>query len=702
MYTYAVLKNPEYTRVSFQDSNNLAVNELTLSIPAENITHAEIGGVPYLLFSREEALTEADITTLSRLSFAYAIFQKEADNLIPITVNPAYFLNREISSILKYQGKTNELFTRLMLNLALLNIKDKAPLNILDPLAGKGTTLFEALMQGHNAYGIEIDPKMPQEAMVYLKKYLETNRIKHTNHTEKISGVSESGKFTSLRHQIEIAKKIQFEIISGDSRNAPHFYKKHQFHVITADLPYGVQHGSRTAKTTSRNPLGLLTEAVEGWVKLLRPGGVMVLAWNLFLIPRSEIITLLESHGLKIPENISKLDFVHKVDQAIERDVISALKQGGVPVNITLPGENGVIGGIIIDDNNQPLIMQNYPGGTTPIGQTSFGQREVGESVSLVAGVREGFTFVNWTSDQISITNATNPTNASFIMPNHPVTIIANWEQAVIGNNGRLITSSIGGRIYTQGDTFSATLRIEENTGFANMATRLTIPAGLKLTHVELGNASNLNIGFVPPYGHNPTTGEIAPISGPAYAFAHWGGRTDNFTDSNTTLLTYTFMVVGSVNPSDLIRFAFADRLGYSLPSNANGVPLEITLPGGGSGVLGSITAELDYSILYVSATPSNQPISVGRGAEFDITVRGMPPNQTYFFDNSSVVGQIGSIHLDLPDDIIASGSLTTNANGVGTGTLILTLDENFVGVADFSFIYHMFSPIEMSTGCCR
>jgi len=248
--------------------------------------------------------------------------------LKPIALNANYFVDKELSAILKYTGKTNELFTRLMLNLAQLYIKTPPNvLNILDPLAGKGTTLYEALMQGHNVYGVEIDDKMPGESVVYLKKYLETAKYKHENHTEKVSGQGVHGKFTSVRNQIKIAGTHHFEIVAGDTRNTSVFFKKNYFHAIIADLPYGVQHGSKShqkkepqGSAITRNALGLISEAMPGWVRVLKPGGVIVLAWNLFLISRAEMAELLTAHGFTIPDTC--VDFSHRVDQAIDRDLI--------------------------------------------------------------------------------------------------------------------------------------------------------------------------------------------------------------------------------------------------------------------------------------------------------------------------------------------------------------------------------------------
>jgi len=336
--TYALLKNPSYTRVSFQDSAQLAQNELALMGSSfSNVRCEDIGGVPYLLFDYSGILTDEVLVLLSRLSFVYAIFKLEKTHLLPIHKNPAYFIGEDLSGILKYSGKTNELFTRLMLNLAVKCVSQSHPLNILDPLAGKGTTLFEALMQNHNAYGIEIEPKIAQESYTYLKKYLETARYKHTTHTEKTSFQIDKQKVTAIRYQIGLSpskdaekegNRRHFEILAGDTRYVANYFKKNFFHVIIADLPYGVQHGSKEVnkkpQSITRNALGLVSESLSGWVKTLKHGGVIVLAWNLFLISRFEMVELLSKHGLTVLDNIQEYDFSHRVDQAIDRDIIIA------------------------------------------------------------------------------------------------------------------------------------------------------------------------------------------------------------------------------------------------------------------------------------------------------------------------------------------------------------------------------------------
>ena len=339
--TYAIMQNPRHSRVYLDASGAMAVSELEftgrqLAQPIADIREETIGGLPYVLFESGDTLAAADIVRLSRLSFAYALFELQGGLLAPINKDSRYFIHEDISAILKYSGKTNELFTRLMLSLALAHNSAPGPVQLLDPMAGKGTTLYEGLMLGCHVHGVEIDPKPAYEAFVYIKKHIEMARYKHTSHTEKTGGIDASGKkFSAIRYQVEMARSKdeqkagdsrRFEMIAGDTRHVSWFYKKNTFHAIVADLPYGVQHNAKKKPQgggQSRNAMGLLKEAMPGWVKVLKPGGAIALAWNLFLIDREEMAGLYAEHGLKVCEG---LEFAHRLDQATHRDLMVGVK----------------------------------------------------------------------------------------------------------------------------------------------------------------------------------------------------------------------------------------------------------------------------------------------------------------------------------------------------------------------------------------
>jgi len=326
---------PRHRRVYLESAGAMALCEISyLCEYAINIREENIGGLPYIVFEGE--LSAENIRLLSRLSFSYALFEIRSDLLKPIERDCGYFIHEDISSILKYSGKTSEIFTRLMLNLALTHYSTDN-IKLLDPMAGKGTTLYEGLMQNSDVYGIEIDPKPAYESFVYIKKHLEMARYKHNSHQEKVSGIDSSGKkFSATRYTAQIAdskenmksgQTITFEMIAGDTRHTRAFYKKGTFHAIVGDLPYGVQHGAKSkpqSQGQSRNAMGLLQEAMPGWMQVLKPGGAIVLAWNLFLIKREEMERLFIDNGLTVKDR--GLDFSHRLDQATHRDLIVGVK----------------------------------------------------------------------------------------------------------------------------------------------------------------------------------------------------------------------------------------------------------------------------------------------------------------------------------------------------------------------------------------
>ena len=124
MANYAILGNPGHNRIYFQESKGFMVNELAvvgraLSTPVEAVEPKEIAGVFYLTFSTSSPLTRRDVALLSRLSFFYALFEVGKTGelpcfLVPVEKVPLYWED-SIGSILKYTGKTNETFTKMML-----------------------------------------------------------------------------------------------------------------------------------------------------------------------------------------------------------------------------------------------------------------------------------------------------------------------------------------------------------------------------------------------------------------------------------------------------------------------------------------------------------------------------------------------------------------------------------------------------------
>ncbi|MCL2577770.1 MAG: hypothetical protein FWE27_06950 [Defluviitaleaceae bacterium] len=134
------------------------------------------------------------------------------------------------------------------------------------------------------------------------------------------------------------------------------------------------------------------------------------------------------------------------------------------------------------------------------------------------------------------------------------------------------------------GDTFTMTLRIEGNTGFAGMGATVSIPEGLELTAINYDGLGNLSAALPESF---PVVGSNA--TGQGNAIVTISGAENNVVVA-ANLLVYTFRVPEGTTPgiTEPITFAFANIYGPTPPVNADGAARVITLPGN-NGNLGRI-----------------------------------------------------------------------------------------------------------------
>ena len=197
-------------------------------------------GLPALCFAARP-FAETELRVISRHSLLYALFERRQDGaLLPLLCREKACVGADLTGILKYKGKTNELFTQFLVNLAWLSGPMPEKVCLLDPMCGRATTLFVALNRGWDAFGSDVDRAALREAEQFLKRYLEYHRMKHA---------VERGSMT-LREK-KSAPYVQFSLPSGSLRLAEldvsrvsEAYGRGKFDLICADLPYGVQHGA--------------------------------------------------------------------------------------------------------------------------------------------------------------------------------------------------------------------------------------------------------------------------------------------------------------------------------------------------------------------------------------------------------------------------------------------------------------------------
>jgi hypothetical protein len=175
-------------------------------------------------------------------------------------------------------------------------------------------------MYGYDAVGIEREGRDVDAYSAFLRTYLKRKRLKH--HAE-LNPVRRERRLVARRFSAEIAGRQTVTMFHADTMDARQFLRAGCAHVIVADAPYGVAHGSHTGGGRTRGPLDLLRAAVPVWAELLAGGGALGLSWNTHLASRDEVAEVLARSGLSVVEYP---DLSHRVDQAILRDVLVGRK----------------------------------------------------------------------------------------------------------------------------------------------------------------------------------------------------------------------------------------------------------------------------------------------------------------------------------------------------------------------------------------
>ncbi|GAA5186558.1 hypothetical protein [Ferrimonas gelatinilytica] len=342
MHHYAILAHPGHQRIYLDNARAIALLELAAVCQGTGVTilpdDQMIPGLPASLsFTTEQPLNHKTLAALAASSPFFALFEQLPGPLLrPIAVPEIHRFPQSLSQILKYTGKTNEQFTRLMINLAQSACQtDSAKPRLLDPMCGKGTTLYEGMMRGFDVEGIEINSKWTLEIQAYIARFLKTGRYKHKITKEKRTG-SDGKKLADLYCVETAADKAdyaagrtqQFRLFPADTRLADRLLKKNHCDLLVSDLPYGVQHGNKSAMDSKldRSALTLLSEALPAWFKVLKPGGAMVLSFNEFTMKYREVAPLLEQNGFTVLDQAPYNGYLHRVDQSINRNLIVAVK----------------------------------------------------------------------------------------------------------------------------------------------------------------------------------------------------------------------------------------------------------------------------------------------------------------------------------------------------------------------------------------
>ena len=204
-------------------------------------------------------------------------------------------------------------------------------LTLLDPIAGKGTTLLCALERGVNAIGVELDEKAVVETDQYLERYLQFHHMKHRREAASLtipgakSARSISFTLSDTPEHYKQGDTRTLQLICADTRFTDRLVGKAKCDLIIGDLPYGVQHAPKQAKRMSELET-LLSQALPAYRSVLKPNGAIALSFNTYTLKREVVIELMDKAGLHPLTEPPYHDFEHWVEQAIMRDFVVALR----------------------------------------------------------------------------------------------------------------------------------------------------------------------------------------------------------------------------------------------------------------------------------------------------------------------------------------------------------------------------------------
>ena len=324
MPRYALLIAASTNRVYAGAAPELTVAELSifsraLTAPVTDVRISDIAGLPYVTFSADP--TPEDLALLANLSAAYGLYELVGEELLrPVRLTPLARFDDDLITIPKYAGKTNEQFTRLLLNVTVLSSQRRLgePLTVLDPLCGRGTTLNQALMYGYSGIGIELDGKDVDAYSAFLRTYLQRKKIKHRT---DMTPVRRERRTVARRFEAVIGDQT-VTMFHGDTTQARDYLRANCADVLVTDAPYGVAHGSHAKGELARNPLALLDAALPVWRQLLRPGGALGMSWNTHVAPRAAVVEVFAEYGMTVLDGPGYDALAHRVDQAIHRDIL--------------------------------------------------------------------------------------------------------------------------------------------------------------------------------------------------------------------------------------------------------------------------------------------------------------------------------------------------------------------------------------------
>ncbi|MHB8576970.1 MAG: TRM11 family methyltransferase [Dehalococcoidia bacterium] len=310
----------------------LAPAELRLSPVGtliQQMRSVRLAGQPYLVLDFAEPLSAEHERRLWEMGatteffwFHETIGGISGPFLQPLVPTGTELLPAELVEARRYRGKTNELFSQVLINLARWAHRG-TPATLLDPLMGGGTFLFIALRLGMNAAGIEQQRTDVESTDAYLDQFLTSARVKHQRKVERVAG----GRRTLYTiYPPAAAAPLRAVLAHADTADAPGLLGQLPAalrpDLIVSDLPYGIQHKGEVE--------ALLSRGLPAWTEAAAADAVLALAWDATHTPREHVAAWVEAGGAwNVLQGGAWEQLAHPVDRVIKRrDIIVARRIG--------------------------------------------------------------------------------------------------------------------------------------------------------------------------------------------------------------------------------------------------------------------------------------------------------------------------------------------------------------------------------------
>ena len=322
-----------HANVRYQNETlKLAGAELRLMldrfVEGAKIDPDEKTGMPALDIETSGPIRGDALDAIRMHSLLYGLFELKQDgSLLPLASRLPAWLGHDLPGILKYKGKTNELFLQMLINVAQLSgdyWRGSETLQLLDPMCGRGTSLFIAANRRWDATGMDIDRNDLKEAEKFFKRYLEYHRFKHLADRQSLTLQNARPApvsrfvFSDTAEHFKQKQVASLKLVNADACRTKEAFGKNAFHLIVCDLPYGVQHA---AQGVTGGLEALMAKALPGWKDVLKPGGTVAVSFNAQILKLERVRRLMADAGMEPLCGGAYDRFSHWVEQAVTRDI---------------------------------------------------------------------------------------------------------------------------------------------------------------------------------------------------------------------------------------------------------------------------------------------------------------------------------------------------------------------------------------------